>query len=284
LVADQRNGFPAHPYRMGLATSDAMPNRLYVLADGPPDEAGMYVSNDGGAHWTHATGDKRIWERGWYFSGITADPKNADRIFVMDTIVLRSDDAGKHFIALKGDPTGDDFHALWIDPTDSDRQILGSDQGTQITANGGKTWSSWYNQPTAQIYHVATDNRFPYWVYGAQQDSGAVSLPSRTSTYDGITMEQFHEETAGGESGMIAPDPDDPDIVYGEKVRQARSEAPGKRAMSIPRSLIRRRNIAAPGPCRSRFRRRTKRRSISPISACSAPRTAAIIGRRCRPI
>jgi photosystem II stability/assembly factor-like uncharacterized protein len=123
------NGFPAHPYRMGLATSNAMPSRLYVLADGPPDEAGMYVSNDGGAHWTHATGDKRIWERGWYFSGITADPKNADRIFVMDTIVLRSDDAGKHFIALKGDPTGDDFHALWIDPTDSDRQILGSDQG-----------------------------------------------------------------------------------------------------------------------------------------------------------
>ncbi len=214
------NGFPAHPYRMGLATSDAMPNRLYVLADGPPDEAGMYVSNDGGAHWTHATGDKRIWERGWYFSGITADPKNADRIFVMDTIVLRSDDAGKHFIALKGDPTGDDFHALWIDPTNSDRQILGSDQGTQITANGGKTWSSWYNQPTAQIYHVATDNRFPYWVYGAQQDSGAVSLPSRTSTYDGITMEQFHEETAGGESGMIAPDPDDPDIIYGEKVQK----------------------------------------------------------------
>lgn len=212
------NGFPAHPYRMGLATSDAMPGRLYVLADGPPDEAGMYVSNDGGAHWSHTTGDKRTWERGWYFSGITADPKNADRIFVMDTIVLRSDDAGKHFIALKGDPTGDDFHALWIDPTNSDRQILGSDQGTQITANGGKTWSSWYNQPTAQIYHVATDNRFPYWVYGAQQDSGAVSLPSRTNSYDGITMEQFHEETAGGESGMIAPDPNDPDIIYGEKV------------------------------------------------------------------
>jgi photosystem II stability/assembly factor-like uncharacterized protein len=213
-----RNGFPAHPYRMGLATSNAMPERLYVLADGLPNEAGLYVSNDGGVHWVHATGDKRIWERGWYFSGITADPKNADRIFVMDTIVLRSDDSGKHFIALKGDPTGDDFHALWIDPTDSDRQILGSDQGTQITANGGKTWSSWYNQPTAQIYHVATDNRFPYWVYGAQQDSGAVSLPSRTGQYDGITMEQFHEETAGGESGMIAPDPNDPDIVYGEKV------------------------------------------------------------------
>jgi photosystem II stability/assembly factor-like uncharacterized protein len=136
----------------------------------------------------------------------------------MDTIVLRSDDGGRHFIALKGDPTGDDFHEMWIDPTDSDRQILGVDQGTLITVDGGKTWSSWYNQPTAQIYHVSTDNRFPYWVYGAQQDSGAVALPSRTDGGDGITMQQFREVTAGGESNMIAPDPDDPDIVYGGRV------------------------------------------------------------------
>jgi photosystem II stability/assembly factor-like uncharacterized protein len=139
---------------------------------------------------------------------------------VMDTIVLRSDDGGKHFIALKGDPTGDDFHAMWIDPTDSDRQILGVDQGTLITLDGGKSWSSWYNQPTAQIYHVSTDSRFPYWVYGAQQDSGAVALPSRTDSVDGITMQQFHEVTAGGENGMIAPDPDDPDIVYGGTVEK----------------------------------------------------------------
>ncbi|HTQ12701.1 MAG TPA: hypothetical protein VMH86_02405 [Rhizomicrobium sp.] len=212
------NGFPAHPARMGIALSPAQPSRVYVLADGPPDEAGLYVSDDNGRHWSHATGDKRIWDRGWYFSGITVDPKNADRVYVMDTIVLRSDDAGKHFIALKGDPTGDDFHQMWIDPTNPDRQILGVDQGTLITLNGGKTWSSWLNQPTAQIYHVSTDNRFPYWVYGAQQDSGAVALPSRTSGYDGITMEQFHEITPGGESDMIAPDPDDPDIIYGGRV------------------------------------------------------------------
>jgi len=212
------NGFPAHPARMGIALSPAKPSRIYVLADGPPDEAGLYVSEDGGVHWVKATSDKRIWSRGWYFSGITIDPKNANRVYVMDTIVLRSDDGGKHFIALKGDPTGDDFHQLWIDPTNSDRQILGSDQGTLITLNGGKTWSSWFNQPTAQIYHVSTDNRFPYWVYGAQQDSGAVALPSRTGGYDGITMEQFHEITPGGESDMIAPDPNDPDIVYGGRV------------------------------------------------------------------
>jgi photosystem II stability/assembly factor-like uncharacterized protein len=212
------NGFAAHPGRIGLGISRSRPSRVYALADGPAAEAGLYVSNDGGANWLKASGDKRIWQRGWYFSGIAVDPHNADRVYVMNTIVLRSDDGGRHFIALKGDPTGDDFHAMWIDPTNSDRQILGTDQGTIVTLNGGKTWSSWFNQPTAQIYHVSTDNRIPYWVYGAQQDSGAVALPSRTEGYDGITMEQFREVTAGGESGMIAPDPDDPDLVYGGRV------------------------------------------------------------------
>ncbi|BFI96204.1 MAG: hypothetical protein RSP_17140 [Rhodanobacter sp.] len=214
----QGDGFAAHPGRIGLATSPARPDRVYALVDAAGGEGGLYRSDDDGAHWKHITGDQRLWQRGWYFSGVTADPKDADRVYVMNTIVLRSDDGGAHFIALKGDPTGDDFHALWIDPTDSNRQILGVDQGTLITLNGGKTWSSWFNQPTAQIYHVSTDNRFPYWVYGAQQDSGAVALPSRSGSGDGITMEQFHEITPGGESGMIAPDPDDPDIVYGGTV------------------------------------------------------------------
>ncbi|HEX3666907.1 MAG TPA: hypothetical protein VHU23_16910 [Rhizomicrobium sp.] len=214
------NGFIAQPGRMGIALAPSTPNRLYVLADGLQGEAGLYRSDDGGAHWQHVSSDKRIWNRGWYFSGITVDPGNPDRIYVMDTIVLRSDDGGRHFIALKGDPTGDDFHTLWIDPINTDHRILGSDQGTQITLNGGATWSSWYNQPTAQIYHVSTDNRFPYWVYGAQQDSGAVGLPSRTEDSNGITMENFHEVTAGGESDMIAPDPDDPDIVYGGRVQK----------------------------------------------------------------
>ena len=213
-------GFIAHPGRMGLALAPSKSNRVYVLADGPAAEAGLYRSDDGGVHWQHVSGDKRIWNRGWYFSGITVDPKNPDRVYVMDTIVLRSDDGGRHFTALKGDPTGDDFHTLWIDPTSADRQILGSDQGTQITLNGGATWSSWYNQPTAQIYHVSTDNRFPYWVYGAQQDSGAVALPSRTEDGNGITMENFRESTVGGESDMIAPDPDDPDVVYGGRVEK----------------------------------------------------------------
>jgi photosystem II stability/assembly factor-like uncharacterized protein len=209
-------GFPAHPGRIGLAVSAAAPDRVYALADGPWGEGGLYRSDDGGGQWRHVSADPRIWGRGWYFCALTADPSNADRVWVMNTIVLESRDGGAHFIARKGDPTGDDFHVLWVDPTDARRRILGSDQGAQVTLDGGKTWSSWYNQPTAQIYHVTTDNRFPYWVYGAQQDSGAAALPSRAASSDGITLEQFHEVTAGGESGMIAPDPDDPHVVYGD--------------------------------------------------------------------
>ena len=210
------HGFPAHPGRIGLAVSPANPSRVYALADGPWGEGGLYRSDDGGRNWRHVSADPRIYGRGWYFCALTVDPANADRLYVMNTIVLESRDGGAHFIALKGDPTGDDFHQLWIDPSDTERRILGSDQGAQVTLDGGTTWSSWYNQPTAQIYHVSTDDRFPYWVYGAQQDSGAVALPSRTSTGDGITMEQFHEITPGGENGMIAPDPRDPDIIYGD--------------------------------------------------------------------
>ncbi|MGH8198939.1 MAG: WD40/YVTN/BNR-like repeat-containing protein [Steroidobacteraceae bacterium] len=210
------HGLPANPGRIGLAVSPASPDRVYALADGPRNQGGMYRSDDSGANWRHVSPDDRIWGRGWYFCSPTADPANADRLYVMNTIVLESQDGGAHFSALKGDPTGDDFHTLWIDPTNSERRILGSDQGAQVTLDGGRTWSSWYNQPTAQIYHVSTDNRFPYWVYGAQQDSGAAALPSRTASFDGITMEQFHEVTPGGENGMIAPDPNDPDKVYGD--------------------------------------------------------------------
>ncbi|HUN99252.1 MAG TPA: hypothetical protein VMU69_23850, partial [Bradyrhizobium sp.] len=213
------NGFPPHPGRIGIAVAPSKPDRVYAVTDAEDGEGGLYRSDDGGTHWVHVSGDSRLWKRGWYFCGLTVDPRNADRVYVMNTIVLRSDDGGKRFIALKGDPTGDDFHELWIDPTNPDRQILGTDQGALVTLNGGKTWSSWFNQPTAQIYHVSTDNRFPYWIYGAQQDAGAVALPSRAdSGFDGITMEQFHEISAGGESGMIATDPDDPNIIYGGRV------------------------------------------------------------------
>jgi photosystem II stability/assembly factor-like uncharacterized protein len=216
------HGLPEAPGRIGLATSAAKPRRVYALVDSADsDEGGLYRSDDAGLNWRKVTGDKRIWQRGWYFGGVTANPKNADQLWVQDTIILRSDDGGAHFIPVKGDPTGDDFHTLWVDPKDPDRRVVGVDQGTLVTINGGKTWSSWYNQPTGQFYHVSTDNAFPYRIYGSQQDSGAASVASRSdSEADGITMGDFHEVTPGGESDEIAPDPDDPDIVYGGRVER----------------------------------------------------------------
>lgn len=216
------HGLPSTPGRIGLTTSAAKSKRVYALIDSDDAaQGGLYRSDDAGLTWHQLTGDKRIWKRGWYFGGISANPKDADQLWVQNTIVLRSDDGGAHFIPVKGDPTGDDFHSLWIDPKNPDRRILGVDQGALVTTNGGKTWSSWFNQPTGQFYHVSTDNSFPYRIYGSQQDSGAASVASRSDNKaDGLTMGDFHELTPGGESDEIAPDPDDPDIVYGGRVQR----------------------------------------------------------------
>ena len=210
-------GLPEAHGRIGLAISTAAPQRVYVTVDAEPG-GGVYRSDDAGAHWRLMSGDNRLWQRGWYFGEIAVDPKDADHVFAMNTIVLESHDGGAHFMAQKGDTTGDDFHALWIDERDPQRRILGVDQGAIITLNGGASWSSWYNQPTGQFYHVSTDNRFPYFVYGAQQDSGAAGVPSRTTHGDGISMANFRETTAGGEADNIAPDPDDPDTIFGGRV------------------------------------------------------------------
>ena len=210
------NGFPAAPGRIGLAVAPSEPTRVYALVDA--DDGGLYRSDDRGAHWTRTSSDPRIWERGWYFGGVTVEPKNADVLYVCNTTMLRSTDGGATFVPVEGDATGDDFHTLWIDPANPDSRILGTDQGTIVSTDGGRSWSSWYNQPTAQLYHVSTDDRFPYWVYGAQQDAGAVGLPSRTYTSDGITLEQFREITPGGESQNVVPDPLDPETLYGGAV------------------------------------------------------------------
>jgi photosystem II stability/assembly factor-like uncharacterized protein len=161
-----------------------------------------------------------VWSRGWYFGGITVEPKNPDVVYSCNVNLYRSDDAGKTWVPVKGAPGGDDYHALWIDPQSAERRILGVDQGTVVSLNGGTTWSSWYNQPTGQFYHVSTDKQFPYWVYGSQQDSGAAAVPSRTSVIDGINLTNFREITAGGESDNIASDPKDPNILYGGRVEK----------------------------------------------------------------
>ena len=214
-----KNGLPERVGHIGLATTPANAARVYAQIDTGADvgRGGVYRSDDNGATWTHLAGGKkqeRIWKRGWYFGDITADPKNADVVYVMNTATYRSTDGGKTFDAIKGSPGGDDYHTLWIESDDSNRMVLGGDQGVVISTDGAKTWSSWLNQPTAQMYHVATDDRFPYWVYGAQQDSGAMAVPSQ-SIRTHITALDWRPMDVGGESGTIAPNPGHPGKLFG---------------------------------------------------------------------
>jgi photosystem II stability/assembly factor-like uncharacterized protein len=197
--------------RVGLAVARGTHGqRVYTLID--TKEGGVFKSDDGGQSWVRTSHDPRL-GRLWYFGEIYVDPKNADTVYVPNVSIYRSTDAGKTFVAIKGAPGGDDYHALWIDPANPQRMIFGSDQGAGVSVDGGHTWSSWYNQPTAQFYHVAVDNDFPYHVYGAQQDSGSVFILSRSN--DGaITFRDWHPAGAG-ESGYIAPDPSDSNIIYG---------------------------------------------------------------------
>ena len=172
---------------------------------------GLYRSDDGGAHWSKSTQDSRIQGSG-YFSRAFLDPKNSDVVYVAQTSLYRSDDGGHTFASYKGAPGGDDNHALWIDPVEPLRMIMASDQGATISMDGGKSWSSWYNQPTGQIYHLSTDSRYPYWVYGTQQDSGSVATLSR-GDYGAITFMDW-DPVGGYEFGYIVPDPLNNNLVY----------------------------------------------------------------------
>src|SRR5215471_8725911 len=201
--------------RIGLAVAPTSHNRVYAIVDAKA--GGLYRSEDGGATWSLISDDKRIWGRGWYFSKVVVDPKNPDILYVSNTSVYKSADGGKSWTAIKGAPGGDDYHQLWIYPEDPNRMILGSDQGAVVSEDGAQTWSSWYNQPTAQLYHVAADARFPYWLTGAQQDSGAIGTPVR-SVHAELSMHDWSPLCAGGESGYTAPDPLHPEILFGENV------------------------------------------------------------------
>ena len=154
------SGLPTEPRgRVGLAVAPGTKGqRVFAIMD-----PGLYRSDDGGANWRQITKDPRI-TGNLYICRVYVDPKNPDVVYVMQTTTYRSTDGGQNFVAYKGAPGGDDYHVLWIDPQNSDRMILGVDQGATISLDGGHTWSSWYNQPTGQFYHVITDNQFPYWV------------------------------------------------------------------------------------------------------------------------
>ncbi len=206
--------------RIGVATNADGQKVFAIVAGGggaggggrgTPGAAGLYRSDDGGAHWAKCTTDSRVTGSG-YFSRVFLDPNNADVVYVAQTSLYRSEDGGKTFVSYKGAPGGDDNHALWIDPKDSSRMIMASDQGATISMDGGKTWSSWYNQPTGQIYHLSTDNRYPYWVYGTQQDSGSIGTLSR-GDYGEITFMDW-DPVGGYEFGYIVPDPLNNNLVY----------------------------------------------------------------------
>lgn len=159
-----------------------------------------------------ANSDPRLTSRAWYFDSVTIDPQNPDVLYVPNVALYRSEDGGKTISVLRGAPGGDDYHQLWVDPKNSAGMVLGTDQGTTISLNRGHTWSSWYNQPTAQLYHVTTDNQFPYVVYGAQQDSGSAAVLSRTDRGQITARDWFLP--GGSESGYLVVDPRDPDIIY----------------------------------------------------------------------
>ena len=174
--------------------------------------SGLYRSDDGGNTWVLANSAPPLTSRAWYFNRITIDPHNPDVIYIPNVALYRSEDGGKTVSVLRGAPGGDDYHQLWIDPKNSASMVLGTDQGTTISLNRGQTWSSWYNQPTAQLYHVTTDNQFPYAVYGAQQDSGSAAVLSRTDHGEITARDWFLP--SGSESGYLALDPKDPNVVY----------------------------------------------------------------------
>jgi len=227
--------------RTGIAVAPSNPRRVYAIVDclvpdptapappppapgrpapPPPGQGGVFRSDDAGETWRRVNADQALWGRGWYFEKIAVDPKNPDIVYVPNVAVNRSRDGGATWDVIRGSPGGDDYHQVWISPDDPDILIVASDQGTIITRNArtadprNMTWSSWLNQPTAQVYHASVDYRFPYWVVGAQQDSGAVAVRSR-GKFAQISQRDWEPIGAAGESGYAAGDPLHPGVIYG---------------------------------------------------------------------
>jgi photosystem II stability/assembly factor-like uncharacterized protein len=204
------NGLPEGEWgRIGI---DVAPDGRRVYALIQAKKAGLYRSDDGGDTWILDNADPRLTSRAWYFNRVTIDANNPDVIYIPNVALYRSEDGGKTISIVRGAPGGDDYHQIWIDPRNSASMVLGTDQGTTISLDRGRSWTTWYNQPTAQLYHVITDNQFPYVVYGAQQDSGSAAVPSRTDHLQITPRDWF--PAGGSESGYIVPDPRDPDIIY----------------------------------------------------------------------
>ncbi|MFL6721671.1 MAG: WD40/YVTN/BNR-like repeat-containing protein [Sphingomonas sp.] len=205
-------GWPAGPLgRISLAaTRKGGALRLYAVVDSKT-HGGLWRSDDGAAHWRLVNPEKAF--ANYYFSRVIVDPRNPDVTYMVGQSMRRCTGGGEHCVIFRGSPGGDDYHQIWINPLHPERMAEGSDQGAAVSVNGARTWSDWYNQPTGQLYHLAADNRFPYWVYSGQQDSGTVAIASR-SDYGQLTLRDWHP-VGGDERDYDIPDPLDPNIVYG---------------------------------------------------------------------
>jgi photosystem II stability/assembly factor-like uncharacterized protein len=206
------------PYQGRVAVAVAMntkAQRLYIVGSVLENGSGLYRSDDGGTTWQHMAGhDTRISNgQGNYSSGVFVDSQNPDIVYTMSTAMYRSVDGGKTFIPFKGAPGGEDYHKLWIDPTDGHRMLVGTDQGASVTFDDGKTWSLWYTQPISQVYHVATDDAYPYHIMAAQQDTGAVMISSR-GMWGQVNFTDW-SPLPSSEFGVVTPDPKNPNIIYG---------------------------------------------------------------------
>ena len=194
--------------KIGVTVCPARPERVWAIVEA--EDGGVFRSDDGGETWEKVNEERRLRQRAWYYSRIYADPRDTETVYVLNTGFYRSTDGGKTYSAIRV-PHGDN-HDLWIDPGNPHRMVNSNDGGANVTEDGGLSWTAQDNQPTAQLYHVAVDDRFPYWVYGAQQDNSTLRIASRTDGY-GITSSDWHA-VGGGESGFVVPRPGNPDIVY----------------------------------------------------------------------
>ncbi len=203
------NGLPKGVLgKINVSVSGARPERVFAMVEA--EEGGLYRSDDAGRSWTRVNEENDIRQRAWYFNRCYADPRDADKVYVLNVRMFGSKDGGRTFRPIRA-PHGDN-HDLWIDPDDTDRMVECNDGGATVSTDGGETWSTVDNQPTAQFYHVVTDRQFPYRLYGSQQDNSTVSIPSRTTGF-GIEPTDWYD-VGGGESGWIAPSRDNPDVIF----------------------------------------------------------------------
>lgn len=207
---------PPFPGRVALAIAmHTNGKRMYIVGNTIEHGSGLYRSDDGGATWRHMAGnDLRISNgQGAYSSGVFVDSQNPDIVYTMSTAMYRSTDGGDTFEPFKGAPGGEDYHKLWIDPTNGHRMLVGSDQGASVTLDDGKTWSLWYTEAISQVYHIATDNQYPYRIMAAQQDTGAVMISSR-GNWGQVNFTDW-SPLPSSEFGIVTPDPKNPNIIYG---------------------------------------------------------------------